>query len=85
MIWGRVDKKQTARRAQYQRGAMIWALFTGLGPSVFKRWTCNFSKAKELGVSIEKLVEILLDGLDKTSTPSTTSPCPNQPSTSTGM
>ena len=30
MIWGRVDKKQTARRAQYQRGAMIWGLFTGL-------------------------------------------------------
>ena len=56
-----------------------------LGPSVFKRWTSNFSKAKELGISIAKLVEILLDGLDKASRPSITNPCPNQPSTSTGM
>ena len=37
MIWGRVDKKQTARRAQYQRGAMIWGLFTGLRSSLPSR------------------------------------------------
>ena len=62
-----------------------WTTKFHLGPSVFKRWTSNFSKAKELGVSIAKLVEILLDGLDKASRPSITNPCSIQPSTSTEM